>query len=59
MMLLVLNLFHEYLAKSIIPYYKLKFDAREAANRLIENRCLNFAVTESERNSSVAVRKLL
>lgn len=36
MILTLLCLFHEYVAKTLIPYYKLKFEAFEAANRLIE-----------------------
>ena len=36
MYLTLMYLFHEYVAKSIVPYYKLRYEAREAANRLIE-----------------------
>lgn len=34
MILTALYLFHETVAKYLIPYYRLKFEAREAANRL-------------------------
>ena len=36
MILTLLYLWHEYVAKSLIPYYKLQYEAREAANRLVE-----------------------
>ena len=36
MILTLLFLFHEYVAKSFIPYYKLKSESFEAENRLIE-----------------------
>ena len=36
MILLVLYLFHEHVAKNVIPYYRLQYEAREAANRFIE-----------------------
>ena len=36
MILTLLYLFHEYVAKSFIPYYKLRSEAFEASNRLIE-----------------------
>lgn len=36
MILTLLYLFHEYVAKSFIPYYKLRSEAFEAANRLVE-----------------------
>ena len=36
MWLTVLYLFHEYMAKNIMPNYKTLFEAREAANRLYE-----------------------
>ena len=36
MFLTLLYLFNEYVAKSIVPHYKLRYEAREAANRLIE-----------------------
>ena len=32
----MLYLFHEYVAKNIMPNYKTFFEAREAANRLFE-----------------------
>ena len=35
-MILTLYLFHEYMAKSFIPYNKLRSEAYEASNRLIE-----------------------
>lgn len=37
MILTLLYLFHEYVAKSFIPYYKLRNESFEAANRLIES----------------------
>ena len=36
MWLTVLYLFHEYVAKNIIPNYTILFEAREAANQLFE-----------------------
>lgn len=36
MILTLLYLFHEYVAKTLIPYYELKYQAFEAANRLVE-----------------------
>lgn len=36
MILTLLYLFHEYVAKSFIPYYKYRGESYEAANRLIE-----------------------
>ena len=36
MWLTVLYLVHEYVAKNTIPNYKTLFEAREAANRLVE-----------------------
>ena len=36
MFLTLMYLFHEYVAKGIVPYYKFRYEAREAANRLIE-----------------------
>ncbi len=35
MLIVLMYLFHEYVAKNCIPYYKLKFEAREAANRFV------------------------
>ena len=33
---MILCIVNEYLAKSFIPYYKLQFEAMEAANQLVE-----------------------
>lgn len=35
MILTLLYLCHEYIAKPLIPYYKLRVEAKEAANRFI------------------------
>ena len=32
MFLTLMYLFHEYVAKSIVPYYKLRYEARQAAS---------------------------
>lgn len=36
MILTLLCLCHEYVAKNMIPYYKLRYEANEAARRFIE-----------------------
>ena len=36
MILNILYILHEYVAKKVWPYYLLKYESREAANRLVE-----------------------
>ena len=48
MILTLLYLFHEYVAKSLIPYYKVKSESFEAANRLIE--CWEKQFAKKKRN---------
>lgn len=36
-MLTLIYLLHEYVARNFIPYYNLKFEAREAANSFVFN----------------------
>ena len=48
MILTLLCIIHENVAKTFIPYYKLKYEAREAANRLsstFENDSKKFYTT--------------
>lgn len=59
MILLMLILFHEYVAKRIIPYYKLKFEAREAANRFTEMFCLHSPSYSNEKCISFTVQQRL
>ena len=32
----ILYILHEYIAKKVWPYYLIKYESREAANRLVE-----------------------
>lgn len=49
-------LFHEYLAKSFIPYYKIKAEAFEAANHFVESFRERMAQEELDRGGFLSLQ---